>query len=358
MGKGVSGSQGGSPGVQRRRKQRRLKRFAWQSSGSSGDASGSVEPDGDERSSTASSSGDAAEGEIAAGSYPAGCDTVVWHTSVMEADYIDLRARGVDAATKAATQRPLPAPQGAAAVARRRARLLALRKDSGGAVQQWPAPALQEVAAQLRGRGFMVADAFCGLHIASALRRGVEALDMRPGHLGGAVRSASLRGDLVAWPELAEATPFGAAMRDWLRRLDALISALASQMRRPGELAGVRAREPPMASCYPPGARYIRHYDNNCEDGEGSDCNGRRLTAVYYLSSISSDAEGGHLRLASWHRRTYDIAPVLDTLVLFWADRRTPHEVLPNNHTMRYALSCWYVDLDEASNDAAEPMPS
>jgi len=263
-----------------------------------------------------------------------------------------------------------PPPLGARPVARRRQRLLGLRNSglpaaelqlAGGDKERsppWPSLALREVAAQLRGRGFVVVDAFCGVPTALELRAGIAGLEMKRGHLGDEGASSDvLRGDSVAWPEVDEHTAFGIALVRWQSALDALVAALRPLLSRPGELAGVRAREPPMASCYPPGARYIRHYDNNCEDGGSADCNGRRLTAVYYLTDVPSDTCGCHLRLAV-ARGTYDVSPSTDSLVLFWADRRTPHEVLPNASTLqRYALSCWYVDLDEAPGAPARPMP-
>jgi len=358
----LDSTQGGSA---RGRKRRR--RFAWQSSSSDAACEGDHASESEERSSSASSE-EVPVDEQGGGSSPR--ETVVWHSSVAKADYVELRARGVD--DDDAASRPLPPPQGAAAVARRRARLrhlllppsrcdagcaAAAAADSQDEASSWPSEALQEVAAQMRGRGFVVLDAFCGEASATLLREGVEGLAMRPGNLGGAVHSRTLRGDSVAWPAVSDESPFGAALRSWLHRLDTLVAALRSRLGRPSELAAVRTREPPMASCYPPGARYIRHYDNNCDEGDGPDCNARRLTAVYYLSGVGADAAGGHLRLISRHRKTHDIAPSLDTLVLFWADRRTPHEVLPNTGSKRYALSCWYVDADEASNECAEQMP-
>ncbi|CAE8587566.1 unnamed protein product, partial [Polarella glacialis] len=191
--------------------------------------------------------------------------------------------------------------------------------------------------------------------VGTALRRGVEALAMEQGRLGS-TESRLLRGDRVAWPDLDDAL-LGPALKSWLGELDALVWALKPMMPAPREMGGVAAREPPMATCYPKGARYIRHYDNNCEDGEGKDCNGRRLTAIYYLNEGACDEDGGHLRILTQRGGVHDVLPEFDVLVLFWADRRTPHEVLPNCGRDRYALSCWYVDKTEAPEAPAEQLP-
>jgi hypoxia-inducible factor (prolyl hydroxylase) len=48
--------------------------------------------------------------------------------------------------------------------------------------------------------------------------------------------------------------------------------------------------------------------------------------------------DGGVLRLYPHGGEAYvDIEPILDRLVLFWSDRRNPHEVLPA-HTTRLVL--------------------
>eukprot|EP00927_Polykrikos_kofoidii_P043158 TRINITY_DN37217_c0_g1_i1.p1 TRINITY_DN37217_c0_g1~~TRINITY_DN37217_c0_g1_i1.p1 ORF type:complete len:419 (-),score=70.03 TRINITY_DN37217_c0_g1_i1:21-1229(-) len=304
---------------------------------------------------------------------------LVIHSTVGNEDnYQELREKTAAAtASRQLEDRPMPPPLGRCTVERRRARLAALTHDTtksaaprktdavadtnmassqdrGAAT--WPTVALREVAAQLRGRGFAVVDGFRGHVAALQLRAGLEALSMEAGTMGAATRVAALRGDLIAWPPWKGSSAVAAMVGAWLLALDELIAGLRSVLDRPGELGSVKTREAPMASCYPPGAYYIRHYDNNCEGGSG-DCNGRRLTAVYYFNEDLSDADGGHLRVVSQRGRAYDVLPSIDVLVLFWADRRTPHEVLPNAGRPRYALSCWYLDADEApDNPKASPM--
>ena len=107
-----------------------------------------------------------------------------------------------------------------------------------------------------------------------------------------------------------------------------------------------------MIACYPGGgARYVRHCDNSCHAGEGERCNGRRLTVIMYLNPAWAPVDGGELRLfepfAPKHRPPLaDVQPLLDRLVLFYADYRVPHEVLPS-HAERNAVTLWYFDADE-----------
>merc|ERR1711971_859553 len=153
-------------------------------------------------------------------------------------------------------------------------------------ISSWPMAAVRETAAQLRGRGFVVIDNFLTSTHGCQLRDGVLGLNMQPWNLGDgacATSTKAIRGDLVAYPSMEAITPFGIALREWLYKLDWLVEALGKMLTQPGELARVVSREAPMATCYPPGTSIIRHYDNNCDGGSVGDCNGRRLTSIYYL---------------------------------------------------------------------------
>eukprot|EP00966_Prymnesium_polylepis_P143977 3323845-Prymnesium_polylepis.1 len=117
-----------------------------------------------------------------------------------------------------------------------------------------------------------------------------------------------------------------------------------------------------MVTCYPGGgAHYVRHCDNACDSGHGERCNGRRITAILYLNECWQQLHGGELRLylptgpnPSGTRTPADnngaalcdVAPLADRLVLFYADHRVPHEVLPA-YVPRLAITLWYYDRDE-----------
>lgn len=113
-----------------------------------------------------------------------------------------------------------------------------------------------------------------------------------------------------------------------------------------------------MVACYPGnGAGYVKHVDNPNADG-------RCVTCIYYLNKnwnakvgcmliafvlwmafmvlevctsgimsffLSSQEHGGVLRIFP-EGKSYvaDIEPLFDRLLLFWSDRRNPHEVQPS----------------------------
>ncbi len=89
----------------------------------------------------------------------------------------------------------------------------------------------------------------------------------------------------------------------------------------------------------------LRHCDN-------PDKNGRILTAILYLNPDWSEGDGGELQLTQTRingldvtqeeqQRLVVIPPLMNRLLLFWSDRRCPHEVLPTSK-LRYAMTTWY----------------
>uniref|UniRef100_A0A8B9JPD2 hypoxia-inducible factor-proline dioxygenase n=1 Tax=Astyanax mexicanus TaxID=7994 RepID=A0A8B9JPD2_ASTMX len=97
-----------------------------------------------------------------------------------------------------------------------------------------------------------------------------------------------------------------------------------------------------MVACYPGnGTRYVRHVDNPNGDG-------RCITCIYYLNKDwDVKVHGGMLQLYPEGRNVVaNIEPLFDRLLIFWSDRRNPHEVKPAYAT-RYAITVWYFDAKE-----------
>ena len=262
--------------------------------------------------------------------------------------------------------------------------------------------ALDAIAAELASDGFCILDGVLGARGQRALRHEVVALrsagQLRPSRLAGgrtgsntAFTHSAVRGDHMGWFTGNEPSLWpGGTLTAYLTRVDTLIAQLGSRV---PDLARVGSRSKAMVACYPSGgARYVRHCDNSCSASEGERCNGRRLTAILYLNEEWSALDGGCLRLyapsdpeaasRTLKRLTEqlqscssiaekarlmpsieaqlaavdaqvddgpplcDVAPLGDRLVLFYADYRVPHEVLPAHHE-RLAITLWYFDADE-----------
>ncbi|XP_038140056.1 egl nine homolog 1 isoform X2 [Cyprinodon tularosa] len=73
-------------------------------------------------------------------------------------------------------------------------------------------------------------------------------------------------------------------------------------------------------------------------------CNGN--LGNYTINGRTKE-HGGLLRIFPEGKAQFaDIQPKFDRLLLFWSDRRNPHEVQPAFST-RYAITVWYFDADE-----------
>lgn len=103
----------------------------------------------------------------------------------------------------------------------------------------------------------------------------------------------------------------------------------------------IEHRTKAMVACYPgQGTCYKRHVDNPNKDG-------RCITTLYYLNPGWTEEKGGMLKLyPGGSEEAVKILPRLDRLLLFWSDRRNPHEVEPS-HDVRYAITLWYFDKNE-----------
>ena len=215
----------------------------------------------------------------------------------------------------------LPPPPPRARHLRNHRRLQRLSGQAG----PWQA----EVARQLGNEGFVALDSFLGVEGATRLRAAVvSALESAAtaGGLSGGGAAWRLRGDRTLWAHSS------VPLEQLLRNLDGLV-AQALGPRLPGA-SDLQWRSDAQFSVYPAnGSRYVRHVDNTCSDGRGKLCNGRRLSAVYYLNARWAPADGGELRILRQREQEgempeIDISPEMDRLLLFWADSRTPHEAL------------------------------
>ncbi|KAG8465064.1 hypothetical protein KFE25_012427 [Diacronema lutheri] len=217
--------------------------------------------------------------------------------------------------------------------------------------------AIASIGAALDARFHVVLDDFLPRAMTAAIADEVAAARaaglLAPGALAGGRNGTNLtymhagvRGDEVGWFDGDE--PCWRALPTCLSRVRALVGLL----REAGgsqHVRGVGQFSRAMVACYPgDGARYVRHCDNACDAGEGERCNGRRLTAVFYLNRGWRPADGGELRIfspgdAHGDAHVAQIAPLAGRLLLFFSDHRCPHEVLPTA-VMRYAVTTWFFD--------------
>ncbi|XP_062863211.1 egl nine homolog 3 isoform X2 [Trichomycterus rosablanca] len=203
--------------------------------------------------------------------------------------------------------------------------------------------ALDRVVPALLDRGFFYMDSFLGDTVGRVVLGQVKQIHrsgvLSDGQLAGrasGVRRSHIRGDKIAW---VSGTERGAeAINFLLKQTDKLISLCASRLGK----NTIRERSKAMVACYPGnGAGYVKHVDNPNADG-------RCVTCIYYLNkNWNAKEHGGILRIFP-EGKSYvaDIEPLFDRLLLFWSDRRNPHEVQPSFAT-RYAVTVWYFDSEE-----------
>ncbi|XP_014715774.3 prolyl hydroxylase EGLN2 [Equus asinus] len=202
--------------------------------------------------------------------------------------------------------------------------------------------ALDYIVPCMRYYGICVKDSFLGAALGGRVLAEVEALKrggrLRDGQLVSqrAIPPRSIRGDQIAWVEGHE--PGCRSIGALMAHVDAVIRHCA------GRLGGyvINGRTKAMVACYPGnGLGYVRHVDNPHGDG-------RCITCIYYLNqNWDIKVHGGLLQIFPEGRPVVaNIEPLFDRLLIFWSDRRNPHEVKPAYAT-RYAITVWYFDAKE-----------
>ncbi|XP_026869011.1 egl nine homolog 3 isoform X3 [Electrophorus electricus] len=203
--------------------------------------------------------------------------------------------------------------------------------------------ALEHIVPALLDQGFFYTDNFLGEIVGHMVLAQVKQMHcsgvLKDGQLAGrgsGVSKRHIRGDKITWVSGTEKDT--EAINFLLKLIDKLISLCVGRLGK----NVIRDRSKAMVACYPGnGAGYVKHVDNPNGDG-------RCVTCIYYLNKHWNAKEhGGVLRIFP-EGKSYvaDIEPLFDRLLLFWSDRRNPHEVQPSFST-RYAITVWYFDSEE-----------
>lgn len=229
-----------------------------------------------------------------------------------------------------------------------------------------------QIAAMLSQHGFCVLDDFLPTDSAEAIAAAAAAAWASGDMENGVLTSTDVfaRGDSVLWVNTSDpAAAIGcetAAMKvkeqhrsaavpelaPLLEHVDAFIAkTISTQLPR---AQSILTRSHAMFTCYPAAQRtadaersqgYLRHVDNDKLFRAGRD-NGRVLTTIFYLNPGWRSEDGGALRvfdLESPLQVRAEVLPVLNRLIVFWADE-VPHEVLPPRVRDRFACTLWYLD--------------
>uniref|UniRef100_A0A668AVI3 hypoxia-inducible factor-proline dioxygenase n=1 Tax=Myripristis murdjan TaxID=586833 RepID=A0A668AVI3_9TELE len=202
--------------------------------------------------------------------------------------------------------------------------------------------AMEYIVPCMNKHGICVVDNFLGAEIGMCILEDVRALHKTGKFTDGQLVSQKsdstkdIRGDKITWIEGRE---------PGCEKIRFLMSCMDDLVRHCNEKLGnytINGRTKAMVACYPGnGTGYVRHVDNPNGDG-------RCITCIYYLNKDWDAKEhGGLLRIFPEGKAQFaDIEPKFDRLLLFWSDRRNPHEVQPAYAT-RYAITVWYFDADE-----------
>ncbi|KAM9318879.1 uncharacterized protein egln2 isoform 1-T3 [Pholidichthys leucotaenia] len=214
------------------------------------------------------------------------------------------------------------------------------------AVSSWSPERLakQYIVPCMRYYGMCVKNDFLGPQLGDRVLEEVELLNcsgkFRDGQLVSqkSIPSLSIRGDQIAWVEGKEPGC------ESIGRLMAHIDEAVMYSSANGQLGNcvINGRTKAMVACYPGnGARYVRHVDNPNGDG-------RCITCIYYLNkNWDIKTQGGLLQIYPEGKNVVArVEPTFDRLLIFWSDRRNPHEVMPAYST-RYAITVWYFDAKE-----------
>ncbi|XP_003743688.1 egl nine homolog 1 [Galendromus occidentalis] len=214
-----------------------------------------------------------------------------------------------------------------------------------------PTSRLNNIVYDMNTFGICVVDGFLGPARAESVRKEAIGILNENKHLfkngqlindtasrGGLV----VRGDKIAWLDGSES--FCSYTNNFTRSLDSVIAhCVANDATGELGLHKISRRTKAMLACYPgSGTRYFKHVDNPNFDG-------RKISCVYYLNKDwDVERDGGALRIYPEEHpdQMATVHPILDRLVLFWADRRNPHEVMPAARC-RLSITLWYFDDNE-----------
>jgi hypoxia-inducible factor (prolyl hydroxylase) len=227
-----------------------------------------------------------------------------------------------------------------------------------------------EIARLLKRDNYVVLDGFLLEEQAAAVRAHVvahhERGELTPGGIVDNSRKAgtnkgeleiksTVRGDLIGWFDADE----GTALHRYGQKAATLVTEVSERV---PELKCINGTSKFMCGCYPPGGAYVKHWDN---DGKAVHTKPRRLTVLLYLNPEWKAGDGGELAVYGADdadRRIATVAPRQNRILMFFSDKRVPHEVLASN-TMRYACTLWFCVKEtdgeaQAAADAAEDKGS